>query len=51
VPDHNKIAYADNFATGTNKILEPSRLGVAWAAAGGATGVYETCIKYAVERK
>ena len=29
VPDRNKLAYAKDFATGTNKILESSRLLVA----------------------
>ena len=36
VPDHNKLTYATNFATGTNVVLESSRLHVAWIAAGTA---------------
>ena len=34
VPDKNKLTHAKDFATGTNAILEASRLLVAWLAAG-----------------
>ena len=34
VPDKNKLTHSKDFATGTNKILESSRLMVAWMAAG-----------------
>ena len=45
VPDHNKLAHSKDFATGTNKILESSRIMVAWMAAGCAAGAYEAAIK------
>ena len=45
VPDKNKLTHAKDFGTGTNKILESSRLMVAWAAAGCAVGAYEAAIK------
>lgn len=51
VPDKNKLTHSKDFATGTNKILEASRLMVAWMAAGVAAGAYETCLKYCLERK
>jgi len=51
VPDSMKLAYAKDFATGTNKILESSRLGVAWMAAGCAAGAYEAALKYSLNRK
>ena len=46
VPDRNKLTHSKDFATGTNKILESSRLMVAWMAAGVAAGAYEAAIKY-----
>lgn len=51
VPDQNKLTHATNFQTGTNVILESSRLGVAWVAAGVATGAYEAALRYALSRK
>ena len=51
VPDHNKLAKADDFATGTNKILEHSRIKVCWGAVGIAAGAYEAALKYSIERK
>jgi len=48
VPDKNKLTHAKDFATGTNAILEASRLLVAWLAAGTAVGAYEAAIKYAL---
>jgi len=50
VPDRNKLTYALDFATGTNKILEASRLMVAWMAAGCAAGAYEATVKYTTQR-
>lgn len=50
VPDHNKIANATDFERGTSKILEASRLGVGWLAAGVSAGVYEETLKYALSR-
>ena len=51
VPDNNKLTKATNFATGTNVILESSRLGVAWMVAGCGCGAYEAALKYCLERK
>jgi len=51
VPDKNKLTHSKDFATGTNKILEASRLGVAWMVAGNAAGAYEQCLKYVLERR
>lgn len=50
VPDRNKLTYALDFASGTNKILEASRLIIGWAAAGVAAGAYEAAIKYTTKR-
>ena len=50
VPDKNKLAFANDFASGTNKILEASRLLVAWGIAGNAIGSYEAALKYALKR-
>ena len=44
VPDHNKLAKATDFATGTNKILEHSRIKVIWGAVGCAAGAYEAAL-------
>lgn len=51
VPDHNKLAKANDFATGTNKILEHSRIKVIWGAVGCAAGAYEAALHYALKRK
>ena len=51
IPDKNKLTHSKDFATGTNKILEASRLMVAWMAAGVAAGAYEQCLKYCLQRK
>ena len=51
VPDNNKLAKADDFATGTNKILEHSRIKVAWAAVGLAAGAYEAALRFSLNRK
>lgn len=40
VPIKNKLTHSKDFATGTNKILESSRLAVGWMAAGIAVGAY-----------
>lgn len=50
VPDNNKLTKATNFATGTNVILESSRLGVAWMVAGVGCGAYEAALKYCLKR-
>ena len=46
VPDKNKLTHAKDFATGTNAILEASRLMVAWMACGVSCGAYEAALKY-----
>ena len=51
VPDRNKLTHSKDFATGTNKMLESSRLAVAWMAAGVAAGAYEAALKYCLQRK
>jgi glutaryl-CoA dehydrogenase len=51
VPDNNKLTKATNFATGTNVILESSRLGVAWMVAGVGCGAYEAALKYCLKRE
>jgi len=50
VPEKNKLEHAKDFATGTNAILEASRLTVAWMAAGLAAGAYEAALKYTLQR-
>jgi alkylation response protein AidB-like acyl-CoA dehydrogenase len=50
VPDRNKLTHAKDFATGTNAILEASRLVVAWMGAGLAAGAYEAALKYTLQR-
>ena len=51
VPDHNKLEKAKDFATGTNKILEHSRIKVCWGAVGIAAGAYEAALRYTMNRK
>ena len=51
VPDQNKLTYATDFATGTNALLQSSRLVVAWFAAGCAAGAYEAALEYCLKRK
>lgn len=46
VPDYNKLTHSKDFSTGTNAVLESSRLSVAWIAAGIAAGAYEAALKY-----
>lgn len=50
VPDNNKLTHSVDFATGTNRILEASRLIVAWTAAGLAAGAYEAAVRYTTKR-
>jgi glutaryl-CoA dehydrogenase len=51
VPDHNKLTHAKNFQTGTNVVLEASRLVVAWMAVGVAAGAYEAALQYCLKRE
>jgi acyl-CoA oxidase len=46
VPDHNRLEKAKDFNSGANKILEHSRIGVAWFGAGVACGAYEAALRY-----
>ena len=51
VPENNRLAKANDFATGTNVILEHSRIKVAWCAVGVAAGAYEAALMYTMQRK
>ena len=51
VPDRNKLTHCKDFASGANKILEASRLIVAWGAAGISAGAYEEAVKYTIKRQ
>jgi alkylation response protein AidB-like acyl-CoA dehydrogenase len=51
VPENNKLVHAKDFATGTNAILESSRVMVAWMACGLACGAYEAALKYTLKRQ
>ena len=51
VPEGNKLDKANDFASGTNRILYQSRLGIAWMIAGLCSGAYEAALKYALDRK
>ena len=50
VPDKNKLTYATDFSNGTNRMLESSRLMIAWVGAGVAAGAYEAALKYTLKR-
>jgi len=50
VPEHNRLALATDFSS-ANKVLEHSRVGVAWSATGNACGAYEAALRYVMERK
>ena len=51
VPNNMKLTHATDFSTGTNVVLEKSRLSVAWVEAGIAAGAYEAALKYCLTRK
>ena len=44
MPIKNKLTKSEDFAVGTNAVLETSRLGVAWLCAGVAVGAYEAAL-------
>ena len=44
MPDNNKLTKSKDFATGTNAMLESSRLGVGWMIVGVAVGAYEAAL-------
>ena len=46
-----RLAKATDFATGTNVILEMSRVKVAWGGAAVACGAYEAALRYVMQRK
>ena len=50
VPATNRLEKAKDFTTGTNVILEHSRLKVAWCATGVAAGAYEAALRYTMQR-
>ena len=50
VPDNMKLAKGHNFETTANKVLEHSRLFVAWVSVGMAAGAVEAAHKYTQER-
>ena len=50
VADRNKLEKAKDFSTGTNVILEHSRILIAWNAAGIAANAYESSLRYALKR-
>jgi len=50
VPDNNKLEKAKDFASGTNKMLEHSRLKVCWVTVGLTAGAYEAALKYTMKR-
>ena len=51
VPDCDKLTFATDFASGTEKILMASRLQTGWGATGIAAGAYEAALKYCLQRK
>ncbi len=51
VPDHNKLAKGQDFASGVNVILEHSRIKVCWGAVGCAAGAYEAALRFTMKRK
>jgi len=51
VPDCNRLAKAKDFASGTNTVLEASRVYVAWMICGVACGAYEAALKYCLKRE
>ncbi|MEF2978380.1 acyl-CoA dehydrogenase family protein [Subtercola sp. YIM 133946] len=49
VPGSARLAEANSFAD-TSRVLQATRLGVAWASLGHATACYETAVHYALQR-
>jgi glutaryl-CoA dehydrogenase len=46
-----RLEKAKDFASGTNIILEHSRLKVAWGVVGVAAGAYEAALRYVMQRR
>lgn len=51
VPDRNKLAVGDDFASGVGRVLEESRILVAWQPVGAAMGIFDHCLQYLKARK
>lgn len=51
IPTKNKLTKAIDFEKSAGKVLLATRIGVAWFVSALAAGAYETCLKYALERK
>ncbi len=51
VPDNMRLEKGKDFNSGANKILEHSRISVAWFGAAVACGAYEAALRYSLERK
>lgn len=50
MPDHNKLAKADDFEKGLNAMLMESRLTITFIFAGAMAGAFEHAYKYAMNR-
>eukprot|EP00744_Colponema_vietnamica_P003286 GILI01005058.1.p1 GENE.GILI01005058.1~~GILI01005058.1.p1 ORF type:complete len:463 (-),score=156.24 GILI01005058.1:207-1514(-) len=50
VPDNKRLPKADDFATGVGKILQYSRIAVAWLPPGMCMGIYDHALQYAKKR-
>jgi acyl-CoA oxidase len=51
IPKSNKLEKANDFQSGTNKVLLSSRLGVAWSTIAVSVGAYDRVIEYCSKRK
>lgn len=51
MPENMRLEKAKDFNSGANKILEHSRISVAWLGAAVASGAYEAALRYSLERK
>jgi glutaryl-CoA dehydrogenase len=50
IPDSHHLVHANSFAD-TNRVLQATRLDVAWSAVGNAIGAYDKAVAYAKERE
>jgi len=50
IPDSHHLVHANSFAD-TNRVLQATRLDVAWSAVGNALGAYEKTVAYAQSRQ
>lgn len=51
MPDKNKLEKAKDFPSGTNKMLEHSRVKVCWLTVGLTAGAYEAALRYTMKRQ